>query len=245
MLNTRQSRLALACAALLLAAGSVRAADPKAFTLQMPEEFLSAVIKGALADAQSAAQNQGKRFGVQDVTVVLEGGRTVFVTLRTNLDTIRDVAAKNATSLIGKLENYLVRGGPDDYLLIKFRAKLSALAADTDDGGTPNDAVLGADFDNKDMQLELHKGGTTTACIGLEELALYLMDRYLTSVRISDSVALSAKIHFFWRKYFISSTGHRIVVRFYFARFPVVPFTLDASGISTDEHVLRVSGHRQ
>jgi len=229
-MNTRQSMLALVLAGCLVAPV---AADDKAFTVALTEEFLSAVVTGAV---------HGTQF--ESVTLSLDGGNQVTVDIRTNFDTLRGLAKSDVHSLVGKLESYLTQGGPGDYINVKLKGRLSPLSADAS-GGTPSDAVLAVDFDTKDLAVELHKGAVTLGCAGIETLALWLLDKYASHVKVSDSVEISAQVHWFWQHWILSSSGHRLVARFAFARYPVVPFTLDAGGISTADHVLRVSGHRQ
>ena len=95
--------------------------------------------------------------------------------------------------------------------------------------------------------MELHKGPSRTASApgGLERLGLWLLDRHLRKIPVAESLEITTQLNRTWGGYILAAKGHRIVARFLFARFPFVPFTLDSDGPATDDHALRLIGHRE
>ena len=239
--------LAAVLGAAVLACAPARAADAKAFTLTFPQEFLTMVVQSAMRDAQVKIHGQSRRVPVDDVTIAFEPGNKVVFTLRTDIESVRELAKTESGTLARALNKFLDRASNEYYFLFRFRGRLAVLPPTLIEGASAKDAALGIDFDQSDIQLELHKGGRhmASAPAPLERLGLWLLDRHVRSIPVADSLEITTHLHWTWRGHWLSAQGHRVVARFKFASFPFVPFTLDAGGLATDEYALRLAGHRE
>lgn len=246
---TRVLSAILIAGALVCPTQLARAADPNAFTLAFPEEFLTLVVRKAIQDAQVKVHGQSRRLPVDDITIAFEPGRKVVFTLRTDIESARELAKTESGTVARALSRFLERASADYYLLFRFQGKLAVVPPATLSSGNEgvHDAAVAIDFDQSDIALELHRGGqrTASAPAPLERLGLWLLDRHLKTIPVAESLEIATQLHWTWRGHWLSAKGHRVVARFLFARFPFVPFTLDAEGLTTDDHALRLAGHRE
>lgn len=224
----------------LAAAPPVRAADPKAFELAFPQEWITLVVKKALADAQVKVHGQARRVPVDDVSIAFEPGSRIAFTLRTDIETARELASTESGSAARALNKFLERAADDYELVFTFHGRLSIAPPDR-----PRDAALAVDFDQSDIQLELRRGGARVASAPapLEKLGLWLLHRHVARIPVAASLEITTRLHWTWHGHWLSAKGHRIVARFLFDQFPFVPFTLD--GVATDDRALKLSGRRE
>lgn len=237
----------LVAGALACAPDLARAADPRAFTLQFPQEFLTLVVRKAVEDAQVKIHGRTQRLPVDDVTIAFEPGARAVFTLRTDIESARELVRAESGTVARALKRFLERASSDYALVFRFQGKLSVVPPSALGGSEGvRDAAVAIDFDQSDIALELHRGGQSTASAPapLERLGLWLLDRHLKTIPVAQSLEITTQLNWKWRGHWLSAKGHRVMARFKFAHFPFVPFTLDAGGIATDDHALRLAGHR-
>lgn len=224
----------------LAAALPARGADPKAFELAFPQEWITLVVKKALLDAQVNIHGQARRVPVDDVSISFEPGSRIVFALRTDIETARELARTESGSAARALTRFLERARDDHELVFTFRGRLSILPPDR-----PRDAAVAVDFDQSDIQLELRRGGARVAAAPapLEKLGLWLLHKHVARIPVAASLEITTRLHWTWHGRWLSSKGHRIVARFLFDQFPFVPFTLD--GVATDDRALKLTGRRE
>jgi hypothetical protein len=231
--------LLIAVLALVLAA-PVRAQDPKAFKLELPQEWITLVVKQALVDAQVNIRGRGRRVPVDDVSISFESGRKVVFTLRTDIETVKELAKDESGAVATALNRFLNRVSDDYQLVFRFNGRLAIGPSDR-----PRDATLAIDFDQSDIQLELHRNGARTASAPapLEKLGLWLLHKYVQKIPVASSFEITTHLNWTWRGHWLSAKGHRILARFIFERFPFVPFSLDR--VETEDRALQAHGRRE
>lgn len=233
-------RLAITLLALCALAAAARAADPKAFELAFPQEWITLVVKKALLDAQVKIRGQERRVPVDDVSIAFEPGSRIVFTLRTDIETARELARTESGATARALNKFLERARDDYELVFTFRGRLSIAPPDR-----PRDAALAVDFDQSDIQLELRRGGAhaASAPAPLEKLGLWLLHRHVERIPVAASLEITTRLRWTWDGHWLAAKGHRIVARFLFEQFPFVPFTLD--GVSTADRALKLTGRRE
>lgn len=234
-------RTALSMAlALLLCVVPARAVDPKQFRFTFPEEFLTLVVRKAVRDAQVKIRGQSRRLPIDDVTLTFEPGRRVIFTLRTDIESARELAKDESGTAARALNAFLARASDDYALVFRFSGRLAVVPQ------TNRDAAIAVDFDQSDIQLELQRGtGRIPAPAPLEKLGLWLLAKHLKRIPVAESLEITTHLNWTWENRWLSAKGHRIVARFLFDHFPFVPFTLDPEALNTEDHALSMGGRRE
>lgn len=223
------------------------AVDPKAFRFTFPEEFLTLVVRKAVRDAQIKVRGQSRRLPVDDVGLVFEPGRRVIFTLRTDIETARELAKDESGTVASALKAALARASDDYALVFRFSGRLSVVPApQLAASGSPKDAAIAIEFDQKDIQVELQRGTHTfSAPSPLEKLGLWLLARHLTRIPVAESLEITTHLNWHWNGRWLAATGHQIRARFLFDHFPFVPFTLTPEELNTEDHALSLGGRRE